>query len=103
VLAAVSTACLFLGALLLYSVTALHFATESWAFLEIPKFDPGPLANSEELALLLLQLVGGIFLALTCLGDQKISRTLKWSPLFVIVFAALTWIVALILGPLRII
>ena len=101
VFAAVTTACLFISVLLLYSVTALHFATESWGFLHIPKFDPGPLADSEKLVLLLLQIVGGMFLGASCLGDLKIGRTLKWLPLFVVAFAVLTWILALLLGPWR--
>ena len=88
---------------LLYAVTLLHFATGSAAFLRIPKFDPRSSAGIDEIVLVLLQVIGGVAFAITCRSGPSIGRILKWSPLFIVGFAALTWMAALVISPLHII
>lgn len=101
--AAASVLCLLVSMSLLYSVALLHFAAGSWALLQMPSFDPRPARNSDEIALMLFQIIGGVSLAISCRPGQSIRRGLKWWPLFIIGFAALTWILALAASPWRLV
>jgi FtsH-binding integral membrane protein len=84
---------------LLYGVALLHFAIGSWAFLHIPKSDPRLDRNLEEIALMLFQVIGGVSLALSFWPAQNVRRSLRWSPVFIVGFALLTWIAAWALSP----
>lgn len=96
---AASLLCLIVSVSLLYNIALLHFAIGSWAFLNIPKSDPRLDRNLEEIAFLLFQIVGGVSLAVITWPAQNLRRCLKWSPVFIIAFAALTWIAAWALSP----
>lgn len=97
--AAVGLLCLALSVWLIYGATLLHFAAGSSVFLQIPDFDPRPHGHSEEIGLLVLQVIGGFTLAICCASKNHIFRMLKWWPLFIIAFALLTWVTALAIGP----
>jgi hypothetical protein len=91
---AVGVLCLVISVSLLYNITLLHFAVGSWAFLNIPKSDPRLDRNLEEIALVLFQIVGGVSFVIGLWPAQNLRRWLKWSPAFIIGFAALTWVAA---------
>lgn len=97
--AAITLVCLVFSIWLIYSATLLHFAAGSSVFLRVPDFDPRPHGHSEEIGLLLLQIIGGFALTICFASENHIARMLKWWPLFVIAFAALTWVAALAIGP----
>jgi len=77
----------------------IDFASGTWAFVNVPKSEPR--AGLAELALVILQLAGGIALAISSASIKDIRRSLKWSPLFILVFAVLTWIASWAAGPLH--
>ncbi len=97
--AALSVLCLGLSVFLLYSMTLLHFAAGSWAFLQIPAADPRAAAYLDDLVIVLCQVAGGVFLALSWTSTGSMRPRLKWLPLFVGVFCVITWIVALAVAP----
>lgn len=99
IFAGITLVCLFGSVWLLYTVTALHFATGSWVLLDTPTSDPRPQANLDRLAVIPLQIIGGIALCITCLSGKNNRRNLKWSPVFIIAFALFTWLTAVAVGP----
>jgi hypothetical protein len=99
--ALVSLMCCLTSISLLYELVLLQLAAGSRAFLYVPRTDPRPAAGLAELALVILQLTGGVTLAISSVSVQNIRRSLKWSPLFIIAFAALTWVAALAARTLR--
>jgi hypothetical protein len=91
--------CLVTSILLLYKLLVIHYASGSRVFLNVPISESRP--GLAELTLIILQIAGGVALAISCASIENIRRSLKWSPLFIIVFAALTWVAALATGPLH--
>ena len=97
--AAVSFLCLVISVGLLYKIALLHFAIGSWVFLNVPNFDPRLDRNLEEIALILLQVIGGVSFSIGFWAAQNLRRSLKWSPLFIVGFALLTWVAAWAITP----
>jgi hypothetical protein len=91
--------CLLTSIFVLYKLLVIDFASGTWAFVNVPKSEPR--AGLAELALVILQLAGGIALAISSASIKDIRRSLKWSPLFILVFAVLTWIASWAAGPLH--
>jgi hypothetical protein len=98
---ALSVACLVVSIFLLFNLTMLSVGIAGWEGLrDFHQKVISTRVHAYQLEFAILQVVGGVLAALALRPERGLSRNLKWSPLFIVLFClftvALSWATAAI-------
>jgi len=100
-LGALSVACLVVSIFLLFNLTLLGVGIAGWEGLkDFHQKVMTTRVHAYQFEFVILQVAGGVLAALALRPQYGVSRNLKWSPVFIVMFClftvALSWVTAAI-------